>query len=361
MSLLSAANDEMQEVLNLLEGRPAEYRRGSAAPPPIRTASPAPAVRSMLDIDTGPPSVPRHNSIAGINTGITAPLRSAPLSGSMLNPYSPSLPASPRRASPSPSTHHRAMSEASSDRPKMDKGSLPFSDDQFDMSPTVSGQALPKRVKQGGRRGLSSMASIMQGQELDSVRMAGNPARHNSTAGIIGKRTSSSPSSRLNHRSQSPGVRLNNNSFNPLPMPGKFVSESGKVIDLNNAYRKLSDANLIKSGSSLSASASRARLDSGTTLSPSGELRLQKDVYDDDEIEGAIESSDEAKTSDEEAWGDRGRRRRRWKKGAGGVESEDSDEDGDKGSSKEQSKKKPTRVAQSLLHAAEDERKSEQV
>ena len=344
MSLESALEEEAREVMNILEGRPASHGL-APSPAALRTASPVPQVRSMLDIG---PAAPRHGSIAGINTGITPPpLRSAPLSSSsMLDPYAKPP---PRRESTSPSNHHRTMSAAAIERPRLEQSTMPFSDDQFDMSSTVSGPSRPKRVTQGGRKGRSSMASVIQGQDLEPIR-GSDRLRHNSTAGIIGHRTSSSPSSRLNDRSQSPGMRLNNNSFNPLPTPGKYLSDTGKVIDLNNAWRKLSDGNLLRSGSSLvgSSAASRARLDSGTALSPTGEVRLQKDYYDDDETEGAIESSDDDKTSDEEAWGSRGRRRTRKSKSGGDGKSDESDQDSGTGKSK--------RVAGSLLAAAEEER-----
>ena len=356
MSLESALDEERREVLNLLEGRPANHGiSGRSPPPPIRTASPAPVVRSMLDVGS---AQPRHGSIAGINTGITSPPLSAPLTGSMLKPYSPSSTKVSHSAQTSPvdgasSGLHRTQSDASTHAPSRPragsdnmKSNFPYSKDQFDMTSTVGGQAMPKRVTQGGKK-LSSMASIMQGQELEPV-YSGNKdrGRHNSTAGLMGgPHSSRSPSSRLNRRSDSPGTKiLNSNSFNPLPIPNKFVSDTGKVIDLSNAYRKLSDANFIKSGSALSAQSAqdpavRARLDSGEVLSPTGEARLQKDYYTEDD-EDAVESSDDGRTSDEDAWGLRGRRRGRTKK-----------------SRADSSRSTSPRPAQSLLAAAEEERK----
>lgn len=356
MSLESALDEERREVLNLLEGRPANHGiSGRSPPPPIRTVSPAPPVRSMLDIDY---VRPRHASIAGINTRITSPPLSAPLTGSMLNPYSPPPPKLSRSAQTSPvdgasSGLYRTRSDASTGagggpRAGSDtKSKLPYSKDQFDMTSTVTGQVKPKRVTQGGKKKLSSMASIIQGQELEPVypSLSGDRGRHNSTAGLMGPHSSRSPSSRLNRRSDSPGTNmLNTNSFNPMPLPNKFVSDSGRVIDLSNAYRKLSDANFYKSGSALSAQsvqdpAVRARLDSGEVLSPTGEVRLGKDYYDEND-EDAVESSDEGKTSDDEAWGSRGRRRGRSKKARG-----------------EGSQSSSPQAAQSLLAAAEEERK----
>ena len=355
--------------MNLLEGRPANFGSSAkAVPAAIRTASPTAPVRSMLDIG---PAAPRHGSIAGINSGVTSPLRSAPLTGSMLDPQSSPPPrtsqstgqSSPVDAVPQGEGLHRTRSDASTHayaRPRSGSGSFPYSKSQFDMTPTVSGQALPKRVTQGGKRGLSSMASIMQGQELEPILKGRDGGRHNSTAGILGPKHSRSPSSRLNRRSESPGTAmLNNNSFNPMPTPGKFLSDTGKVIDLNNAYRKLSDANFLKSGSSLSAippkdAATRARVDSGEALSPTGEIRLRKDYYDDDE--DVIESSDEPGTSDEEAWGSRPRGRSRRKKDGDDLARDDSTSEGLR-SPKVSGNQNP-RVASSLLAAAEEERES---
>ena len=355
MSLESALDEERREVLNLLEGRPAHHGiSGRSPPPPLRTISPTPPVRSMLDVD---PVRPRHASIATANSGITNPPLSAPLTGSMLDPYSPPPEKVVHSAQSSPvdgeaSSLHRTRSDASAtnlNRPRAgsdnSKTNFPYSKDQFDMTSTVSGQAMPKRVTQGGKK-MSSMASIMQGQELEPIFPTTNRdrGRHNSTAGVMGPHSSRSPSSRLNRRSDSPGTRmLNTNSFNPLSVPNRYFSETGKVIDLSNAYRKLSDANFIKSGSTLSTqsienTANRARLDSGEVLSPTGEVRLQKDYYNEDE-EDAVESSDDAPSSDEEAWGVRGRKRGRSHRSRGDSSASTS-----------------PRGAQSLLAAAEEER-----
>jgi len=99
-----------------------------------------------------------------------------------------------------------------------------------------------------------------------------------------------------------------------MPEPGKYVSESGKVIDLQNAYRRLSDAALLKSGGSLSKMAVRKGSDplKGESEAPGGGVRLQKDYYGDEEEE-AVESSDESRASSgDEGWdSERGRARRR--------------------------------------------------
>jgi len=373
-------DEERREVMNILEGRPTNYNT-SSYDENGRTSSPAPVVRSMLDI--GPATV-RHGSIAGTTVGVTAPpVRGQAIARSMLdlNASPPkrvahSVTTSPTEPVHPEAGHHRAQSDASNTPPTwrphagsdQDRGAgaLPYAENQFNMSPKIHGQVLPKRVTQGGKKGLgmSSMASIMQGQELEPLPLTRDQGRHNSTAGILGVK-SKSPSSRLTNRSQSPGgAILNTNSFNLMSTPGKFVTDGGKVIDMNNAYRRLSDANLLKSGghlSSLPAKKASERARNGETLSPTGEPRLQKDYYENDEDgEAAVESSEEEVSSDEDGWGSqsgRGRRRARRKKGAGtDADTEDSENDR-KGGPAGMGRLGGPKMAHSLMAAAEEERK----
>ncbi|KAL1600399.1 hypothetical protein SLS60_006784 [Paraconiothyrium brasiliense] len=109
---------------------------------------------------------------------------------------------------------------------------------------------------------------------------------------------------------------LNTNSSNLMPSPNKYVTDSGKVIDMSSAYRKLSDANLSRSGGSLSSLPSRKGSDpsKGESLAPGGGVRLATDDFGDDEA--AVESSenDDTEDSDGDGWGGakrRGRQRRR--------------------------------------------------
>ena len=380
MSLESALDEERRAVMDILEGRTTQrsssMASGSTFNQNARTASPVAPVRSMLDIG---PAAPRHGSVAGGGVGVTpSPLRSAPLTSgtrSMLDPLIPPAPrttqsttTSPTESKPSMSGLHRAQSDASSHpmegrfRVVNDKDKNIQSKYQFDMTSTVSGRALPKRVSLGGKKSKrNAMASIIQGQELDPLPARDN-GRHNSTAGILGGH-SRSPSSRLNNRSQSPGVSmLNTNSFNPMAVPGTFVTDSGKVIDMNSAYRRLSDAALLKSGGNLSSlptrnSATRARAGSGEVLSPSGEPRLQKDFYEDEHGEGAIESSDEEHSSDDDAWNaqnPRGRRISRRKNG--GTADDDDSDDGMREGPVGMGRSGAPRMVRTLMGAAEEER-----
>ncbi len=407
MSLESAVDEERQEVMNILEGKtgPSRSRAGSSTGAFGQNdwnAAPAAPVRSMLDVgepvapvrsmlDVGEPSTPE---LAGYRMGATSPppkrssrppsirsvrsLRDSDPPISPHSPYSNKSTISPTLPYEPASGIHRTRSDASAHLPESrrrvstDRNSLAL-DYQFEMLPSIASQALPKRVTQGGKKSSimpSSMASIVQGQELGYL-----PRRHNSTAGMVGPK-SRSPSSRLGHRQQSPGGSLlNTNSFNPMTTPGTFVTDAGKVIDLNVAYRRLSDAALLKSGGNLSnlpgRNSERVRADSGEALSPTGGIRLQKDYYNDHESENgaAIESSDEEKddlSSGDETWDSehpRGRKRSRRTKGSEGAEAdwEDSENEGLRRQEQEgpQGTRRASqpRMVKSLLAAAEEERK----
>ena len=319
MSLESALDEERRDVMDILEGRvlqPRDSTASTATPLGPRNASPVPIVRSMLDI--GVPLETRRGSSTSIGSGsrITSPLEIRSMldikgSGMTHGRITHSLTTSATASKPSVDSLHRAQSEAASHPPdgrpraQSDRGREAVdlnAEYQFSMLPSIKSQALPKRVTQGGKKqgsNVNSMVSIMQGQELGPMPRGRDSGRHNSTAGIPGG-TSKSPSSRLNYRPQSPeGSVLNTSSSNPIPTPGRFLTDAGKVIDMSNAYRRLSDAALLQSGGGLSTLPAKPRSElvpagSGQMLSPTGEIRLQKDYYENDENdEAAIETSDE--------------------------------------------------------------------
>ncbi|KAF2460625.1 hypothetical protein BDY21DRAFT_384184 [Lineolata rhizophorae] len=311
MSLESAMDEERREVLRLLEGLPSRPRPNAPgdASATARAASPAGAkspVRSMLDIaGAGPAPTPqgRHASIAGTGVGAGGP------------------------GSPNPEEAY-----------------------QFEMLPSIESHALPKRVTQGGKKpkGGGAMAAVFGGGGGGGGDRGGGGVgvsrggedpnlrpRHNSTAGVLGITKSLSPQGRPGNRSASPGGRrLNNNSLNLMADPNKYVSESGKVVDMQSAYRRLSDAALLRSGGSLAKLPTRKGSDpaKGEVEAPGGGIRLQKD-YD----EEALESSDDSDDSSGGEENSRGRRRTR---------------------SKESGKSEGGKSTKSLLAAAEEERKS---
>ena len=362
MSLETALDDERREVMDILEGRPSHNQdlgNGSTAPfaPSGRMRSPPPPVRSMLDVD-GPSTPKRGQNVRSmLDTGRPASIRSA--HGTITSPGASHTTTLGRR---------RAGSDTVEPRPRganEREAVNPNVDYQFQMLPTIQNQALPKRVTQGGKKqNIGSMASIMQGQELGQIPRGRDQGRHNSSVGI--GRGSTSPSARLLNRSQSPGTGT------LMQTPGKFITDSGKVIDMNSAYRRLSDAALIKSGGGLSSLptnnvSQRVHLGTGESLSPTGEVRLQKDYYESGENgEGAVESSDEdpqSGSSEDEHWGQqniRGRKRGRRRMPADeGDSNEASESDGaivEEGSVGLGKAPGPRKV-KSLLAAAEEESK----
>lgn len=346
MSLEAALDAERLEVMAALEGEKKTRPDSPSATRNNRTATPPP-VRSMLGVDPLLSSrATRHGSIAGIGVGITS------LSGppSKLNPADPTTwtrrhmssssekPASP----PIPTINAPESTEPQQEGlPKIQD--TPAQDQyQFAMSSNTPRQ-LPLRAAQGEKRpregSNTAMAAALSG-DLGSLHV-GLPkgvreGRHNSTAGIGGK--SRSPSSRITLTPDSPKL------LSPTSPLTKYTTDSGKPINMNQAYRKLSN----KSGNS----------DSFSTINSEDDVdsRVPKDDLKGDDEEEAVESSDEDErdesSSDEESARGRDRKRARRKKyGSSDVDSDAGDE------SPELMGKDPTlREAQSQLAAAEEER-----
>lgn len=382
MSLEAALDEERREILDILEGRKHAHQPPQRS---TRTGSPAPApvppVRSMLDV-VPDPGAQRHGSIAGIGVGVTQPgttgnrtatASSKPAAGvrSMLEPIAPSPLRLTQSATSSPTTDtppsydatdsHRRSSDSSTKgihEIKKKQGVDPQQDYQFEMLPSIP-SALPKRVTQGGKLGhhnnamhTNSMAAVMSGGELGALPPYTRGRQTGRRTALPGH-SSRSPTSRL-ARSQSPGTKLlNNNSMNLMTTPGKFVTDSGKVINMDHAYRRLTNAALSRSGGSLAnyPGASSSKQGEGVDGATDGDVRLQKDYYSDTPDGGFSEdyTSEEVDdtSSGEDVWKSseiyRGRRRIRRKGGA--------KEAGQGGS-----KSGETKPAQSLLAAAEEER-----
>jgi len=119
--------------------------------------------------------------------------------------------------------------------------------------------------------------------------------------------------------------------------------DNGTLVDVNSAYRRLSDANLALSHGSLSSLPQKARR--RTTSGGAGLGRLEKDPYSQEEDDAVMDSSDDD-FSDEE--GNRGRRKGR----------PDEDEANAEPESKTigMGRAKGPRTALSLMAAAEEER-----
>jgi nucleotide-binding universal stress UspA family protein len=212
---------------------------------------------------------------------------------------------------------------------------------QFDMLPSIDSQAAPKRNTQGDGgffgAGATSNTAKRRPNSMSAVFGSGTLGPDGRPKGT----KSSSPAPRSG-RSQSPANKsLNSNKLKSTP--GTYVSSDGKVINLDQAYRRLSDAALLKSGGRLAdlPTSKNVNADRGEELAPDGGVRVTKDYYEDDEDNdgSSEEEEDENYNSDDsdasQAFGSRGRARAR-------ADSELSD---------------TPREAKSLLAAAEQERK----
>lgn len=283
-SLEAALDEEMKEVVALLEGKPKGSGRRADSPSisqraqsPGSTASP---IRSMLDVD----NAQRRSSSRG-STGI---------------PFA--MPSSPRRVNPESAY-------------------------KFDMLPSIDAHALPKRVTQGGYKDPKPRAmSSVYGNSSGFLSGGSGRDRHNSATVPFARSKSGSPGP---HRSVSPGTRMLGSSPAPAPTSSNtLVTDSGKRIDGDTAYRKLSDSALARSEGALSALPNRKGSDpaAGTTTAPGGGVRLTTD--DDGDDSAAVESSDGE--SDSSDWDDgsafagskkKERGRRRTRKESGGTDS----------------------------------------
>ena len=369
MSLEAAAEEERLKVMRRLEEETKPKKQKS--PSLNQDRSESPPVRSMLDVSSG--KLARHGSIAGIGVGITAGATTpqSPTYRSMLDITSP-IPEQPqqhvgtRLSSPtSPQSVSRGQRRSSIDAiPTPTQGLPRISDDgrqdplqkhQFDMLPSIASQALPKRAAQGGKKPADNqspkaMAAAISG-DLSALPGFGRAreGRHNSTVGIGGK--SRSPSSRLAPRSESPGA-LNLIAPGSARPSNAYVTNSGKVVDMDKAYRKLSNRSQGSNSFSTDNSADFA-----------GGGRVHEDPVEGEDNEGAVESEDEAEgelSTDEDEMSPesaRGRRRSRRKKGSTGSEMDTEETEGASGSTLGMGQVQGPRQIKSLMAAAEDERK----
>lgn len=250
-----------------------------------------------------------------------------------------STPSSPvlnsnKLAHASNSSHPRHMSDASSVPvgfgPRSALGRDPMAQFKFgDIVTTNSGQQMPRRVFQGKKKDLqsqpSAMSQVVRGSEIPNIPPLPSDRGRHSASGPSGRpgSKSRSPHQRLGARSASPGNPLHGRTISPAGRAA--LQETYPGMDMNNAYRKLSDLNRLRAGGVLANSVGRQR---------PGEVpgggRLVKDYMSPDGDVLLDDSSDEqGESSQDEA--ERGR------KAARGPD-------------------KPE--AKSLLAAAENERKS---
>ncbi|KAI8965331.1 hypothetical protein F5Y11DRAFT_354932 [Daldinia sp. FL1419] len=340
MSLEAALEEERREVESLMSSMQQPRKPpsvGHRSPSPF--TSPRSPVRSMLDIGevsrnatrSPPPQGPVRSMLDVGGPPVQA--RSMLDVGGSASKGPASAHTSPTLSFKTPildnAGRSRSMSDAASN-PVIDLGPRspplpsprnndPTSAYRFhDILPTNVGQAMPLKRGQNTMRS-SSIGEALRGPDLSNLVLPGEHGRFSRKTN-----KSKSPSNRFNMRSNSPfGNPSGRNHTQDIMMT------NGQVLDTNNAYRKLSDANLLYGGSNL-ASLARKKQDSEghgriekDNLSPYGELL--PDESDDDV----------GNSSDEEM--------HRGRKLTPRAESQDSNEDGN--------------TAKSLLAAIEDERK----
>ncbi|KAH7319799.1 Usp domain-containing protein [Stachybotrys elegans] len=312
----------VRSLLDIAEEGPARPSNSSGRHVPTTQAP----VRSMLDIDTPPASPP------------PAPIRSmldidTPLP-SLNPPGSPTLSGELYKASSSHSSGSRSgdTGTRSSDYvPRMPSTNRnnPIANYQF--SDILSHQpGVPNKRNHSKARSNSAMADALRNADLSSLSFSGDNNRRSSMGNRLGK--SKSPHNRLNPRSRSPAT------FSSMLPPNKVMLGDGQIMDMNSAYRRLSDANLAISGGSLSQLPLRKQSDQA------GEGRLVKDYLGPDgEHLGSSDEDDDHYSSDE----DRGRKMAPRSPSPGVTSFSDE---------VKSSLPKSDRQAQSLLAAAEDER-----
>lgn len=282
----------------------------------------------MLDVDSPPPQPVRSM------LDVDAP----PGAKQVLSTPSSPTESSHRRHGAS-TTHPRSLSDAavrpSDFGPRKTSRPDPTTDYQFAGIITNNvGQARPKRVTQGGKRS-HTMAEVMRGHDVPGLVLPGDRGRHLSATGSmrLGNK-SKSPHNRLAVRSHSPHGPLLGRALSPA---GRAVLNDPEIIDYNNAYRRLSDAALARSGGSLSELGLRKKSDNAA-----GDGRLAKDYLSPDgDILAEDSSEDNGSSSSDE--GERGRKAARSFESAKPPSTSTSPE--------------AKRQVRSLLAAAEEERK----
>ncbi|KAH6894234.1 hypothetical protein B0T10DRAFT_589703 [Thelonectria olida] len=313
MSIEAMMDMERREVLALLENRPIAASNPSASPDRMRSASPysipRSPVRSMLDVDDPPPAAstsprqrpvrsmldtsspppPSVRSMLDLDSPVPGPSKAA---GTSTTPNSPvSRKAEPVRAQGAPGSHIRSFSDASQN--PVDFGPRASADPtagyQFSgfLTHNAGGQHLPKRNTQGGKKKDNSgaLAEALRTGDLSGLQIPGERRR-------LGANKSKSPDNRLSSRSRSPALTMT---------PGKAMLDDGQIVDLSNAYRRLSNTRLAYSGGTLSQLPTRKRDESAQ-----GHGRLIKDYMGPDGEHLGSSEDDEPVSSDDE---DRGRKK----------------------------------------------------
>lgn len=296
-----AARSPVRSMLDIAEEEaPASNAASSSSRPAATTQGP---VRSMLDVQA-PPSPQLVRSMLDI---------SAPVPDSPRRPGRSSTPSSPLMAPSEPyfrhqpssglGPHPRSRSDAGVKfaEPRRSSRQDPIANYQFSsiMSHSSGPQSSLKwsSSRNSKRESGGSLGDVLRGSE-NGLQLPTDRGRSPLGGSRIFPNQSKSPQAqnrRWGSRSRSPATFT----APPLP-PGKAMLKDGQIVNLNNAYRKLSDANLIQSSGSL------AQLPMRKKSAEAGEGRLVKDYVgpDGEHLESSDEEDEES--SDDE---DRGRKK----------------------------------------------------
>lgn len=365
MSLEDALEEERLQVVELLEAP-----RRASVPPAATQRNQIPfqqaPVRSMLDVSPGPLPA-RHGSIAGIGVGVTPPSHRGSGSVILNEPASSPLRLSSSVASSTSSPERlpgdsvNAPSNVTDAAPTERKpvagtpGVNVHTDYKFDMTPSIPAQD-PKCVTQPhpqerppsrAVQGKNAVAAVMGGFDLKAIPTLSrgrDSVRRNSPRGLS---LDSRPSPAGRSLSPKNNRWLSPNTLNLAFRAGRLVTDKGKVIDRDSAYRHLSDEALSRSSGSL-ANLPRPASRQGSDADGNGDERLEKDMYDSENnpIETSEEEVDTSTSEDDSSPRTRRRGSKRGRK-----------QSLDLGSSAEDDSTDPKyKPPQSLLAAAEEER-----
>jgi len=347
ISMEAALDEERIDVLALLEGTSHGARRepgalmgtGMREPSPYTAGgSPRSPVRSMLDI--GVPIRGPYRSMLDIDSPIDSPI---PLKESQSEHASPTDPNNKiQNVLDSYIAHPRSFSDAASRPASFGPRSLP--ERKADPIPDYRFSGFLTNVPGAPytqKRPSLPVKKTFGPSLSDAVK--GDLSAPGIGIGASGK--SRSPHNRLGPRSNSPHSSMLSAGLKSTP--GKFTLDSGAQIDMNSAYRHLSDANLARASGSLATLSTKghSRQAGDRSARSPHHGRLEKDGHPED-----VSSSEEAQSySSDDEEGQRGRK----KNDATGL-----GDDGPESSTIEMGRTKGPRVVLSLMAAVEEERKT---
>ncbi|KAH6605715.1 usp family [Trichoderma cornu-damae] len=267
----------------------------SSSRPAAATQGP---VRSMLDVDA-PPSPQLVRSMLDVS----GPVPDSPRRpGRSSTPSSPLMPGDPafrqQQSSSGFAPHPRSRSDAGMKHAEAGRGSRNDPIASYQFSSILSHGSGPQSSvrwsssRNSKRESGASLGDALRGPE-GGLQLSADRGRSPFGGPRLFNNQSKSPQTRRwGSRSRSPATF----STPQLP-PGKALLKDGQVVNLNNAYRKLSDANLIQSSGSL------AQLPMRRKPGEAGEGRLVKDYVGPDGEQLDSSDEEEEESSDDEVRG----------------------------------------------------------